>query len=147
MGEVLGRDRTCPVANTLALVGDSWTLLVLREAFAGRTRFAEFRSALAVSPAVLSRRLADLVEARLLERHPYRPAGSRGRYEYRLSAAGRDLLPVLAALGDWGLTHRPRSVDSRTRFRRRDDGARVTVRLVDEADRVVAPDEVVLRPH
>jgi DNA-binding HxlR family transcriptional regulator len=99
-------EATCPVARSLDVVGDPWTLLVLREALTGTTRFDAFRDALGVADNVLSRRLAGLVEAGLMVRTPY-DAGNRTRHEYLLTEAGADLLPVVQALALWGDRHRP----------------------------------------
>lgn len=98
---------TCPIARSLDVVGDPWVLLMLREAFTGATRFEQFRS-LGCADNVLSRRLAAMVDAGLLVRSPYRDGG-RTREEYLLTDAGRDLLPVVHALAQWGERHRPRS--------------------------------------
>jgi DNA-binding HxlR family transcriptional regulator len=101
-------EATCPIARSLDVVGDPWVLLVLREAFTGSTRFEQFRSALGVADNVLSRRLSSMVEADLLARVPYDVARQRTRHEYVLTEAGRDLLPVVHALVQWGERHRPR---------------------------------------
>jgi DNA-binding HxlR family transcriptional regulator len=94
----------CPIARSLDVVGDPWVLLILREAMVGIRRYDGFRSALGIADNVLSRRLAGMVEAGLLERVPYRDE-RRTRYEYQLTDAGRDLLPVLHALVLWGNAH------------------------------------------
>ena len=101
-------EATCPIARSLDVVGDPWVLLVLREALTGSTRFEQFRSALGVADNVLSRRLSTMVEADLLTRVPYDVAAHRTRHEYVLTEAGRDLLPVVHALVQWGERHRPR---------------------------------------
>ena len=92
----------CSIARTLELVGEKWTLLVLREAFYGLRRFEDFQSTIGCVRNVLSTRLQKLVEGGILERHPYREPGQRERYEYRLTAKGLELLPVLIALMQWG---------------------------------------------
>jgi DNA-binding HxlR family transcriptional regulator len=97
---------SCPIARSLDVVGDPWVMLLLREALTGATRFEQFRSALGCADNVLSRRLAAMVEAGLLERAPY-DAGNRTREEYLLTGAGSDLLPVVHALALWGERHRP----------------------------------------
>ena len=90
----------CSVARTLSVVGDRWTLLVLRDCFLRVRRFDDFLESLGVSPHLLSTRLAKLVEHGILERRPYqeRPV----RYEYRLTEKGLDLYPVVASLVRWG---------------------------------------------
>src|ERR1700744_2224154 len=95
----------CSIARTLALVGDRWTLLVLRDVANGVGRFDELASHLGVARNVLSVRLARLATAGLVERTAYREPGARERHEYRLSAAGRELVPVLLAFMAWGDKH------------------------------------------
>lgn len=92
----------CPVAATLDVIGDRWSLLVLREVFHGVTRFGVLQSRLGVARNVLSQRLATLVEKGVLERVPYREPGSRPREEYRLTPKGEDLRLVLVALAEYG---------------------------------------------
>ncbi|MEU9414299.1 winged helix-turn-helix transcriptional regulator [Streptomyces sp. NPDC051000] len=95
-------DADCSIAQALDVVGDWWTLLVVRDAARGVHRFEEFQRELGVSRKVLTERLKLLVEAGVLTREPYqeRPV----RHEYRLTPRGRGLLPVLVALQDWGDT-------------------------------------------
>jgi DNA-binding HxlR family transcriptional regulator len=95
----------CSVAGTLAVVGEKWSLLVLREAFLGVRRFADFQRVLGAPKAVLSDRLATLVEQGVLARVPYQADGARQRHEYRLTPKGRDLYPTLVALMQWGDTY------------------------------------------
>jgi DNA-binding HxlR family transcriptional regulator len=96
---------TCSIARTLALVGDRWTLLVLRDVANGVRRFDDLVSHLGVARNVLSRRLAALTEADLVTRAAYRTEGARERHEYRLSHAGRELMPILLAVMAWGDRH------------------------------------------
>jgi DNA-binding HxlR family transcriptional regulator len=98
---LLDRSR-CSVAGTLAVVGEKWSLLVLREAFLGVRRFADFQRILGAPRAVLTDRLATLVDQGVLTRVPYRADGERVRQEYRLTAKGIDLYPALVALMEWG---------------------------------------------
>jgi DNA-binding HxlR family transcriptional regulator len=95
--------RVCSIARTLELVGDRWTLLALREVFLGVRRFDAIQRNTGAPRDVLSARLHKLLAVGLLERRQYqdRPA----RFEYRLTEAGRDLLPVLLTLMDWGDKH------------------------------------------
>ena len=95
--------QACPIARSLERVGEWWSILILRDAFLGATRFEQFQKKLDIAPNTLTRRLTALVEAGLLERHQYsqRPP----RHEYRLTAAGRDFRPVLWALLAWGNRH------------------------------------------
>lgn len=93
----------CSVGRTLERVGDTWSLMILRDAFHGLSRFDQFEQSLGVAPNILSKRLAALVEAGFLERRPYqeRPV----RHEYVLTAMGRDFVPVLIALMAFGNRH------------------------------------------
>jgi DNA-binding HxlR family transcriptional regulator len=112
----------CPIARAIELVGDRWTLLILRNAMFGVTRFDEFRASLGIADNVLSNRLSRLVEAGLLARVPYRGKG-RTREEYRLTAAGADLAPILRALAEWGTRHTsPDQPAEPMRFLHRDCG-------------------------
>ncbi|MFF7889855.1 winged helix-turn-helix transcriptional regulator [Streptomyces sp. NPDC007916] len=112
-------DSTCSVTRSLGVLGENWTLLILREALTGTTRFADFRSALGLAADVLSRRLGTLVESGVMYREPYQEPGSRTRYEYHLTDAGRELEVVLGALQQWGDRHLPRpegpSIERRAR--------------------------------
>lgn len=91
---------TCPVARALLRVGDSWSIMILRDAAYGATRFDQFRTSLGIAPNILTRRLASLTENGLLEKRRYslRPP----RDEYVLTEKGRDFLPILAVIGAWG---------------------------------------------
>jgi DNA-binding HxlR family transcriptional regulator len=120
----------CAIARTLAVVGERWTLLILRDAFLGATRFSEFRRSLGVAPDVLADRLATLVEHGVLTRATYREPGRRAREEYRLTDAGRELQIVLGALQQWGDTHLPWP-DGPTVLRCGPDGAPLHVGFVD----------------
>jgi DNA-binding HxlR family transcriptional regulator len=95
-------DFSCSVARTLDVVGDKWTLLVLRDAFYGVRRFGDFTRDLGIARNVLTDRLGRLVEAGVLERRQYEQHPPR--FEYRLTAKGRDLLPVLLTMMHWGDT-------------------------------------------
>ena len=94
---------SCPIARGLERVGEWWSILILRDAFAGMTRFDEFQKSLGIAPNMLTRRLNALVDAGLLERHQYsqRPP----RHEYRLTERGHDFRPVLIAMMAWGNRH------------------------------------------
>lgn len=96
----------CSVQRTLDVVGDRWSLLILRETVNGVRRFDDLATHLAISESVLAKRLRGLVDGGILERRAYRPAGERTRHEYRLTEAGLDLLPVVLALMQWGDRHR-----------------------------------------
>jgi DNA-binding HxlR family transcriptional regulator len=92
----------CTVQRTLDIVGEKWSLLVLRDAMNGVRRFDDFRRHVGLSEAVLADRLRKLVAAGILDTVPYREPGSRTRHEYRLTAKGWDLWPAMIALKQWG---------------------------------------------
>ncbi len=94
---------TCPVARSLERVGEWWSILIMRDALSGRTRFDEFQKSLGIAPNMLTRRLNGLVEAGLLERRRY--SARPPRYEYVPTLRGQDFRPVLVALLDWGNRH------------------------------------------
>jgi DNA-binding HxlR family transcriptional regulator len=143
---VLKRDyagQECSIARSLEIVGERWTLLIVRDVFLGRRRFDQSQESLGVARNVLSERLARLVEEGILERRAYceRPM----RYEYELTPKGRGLSVALAALRQWGdehLSERPQS-----EVRRRTDGRRVVAAFVPEGSPTLHVDEVeIVRP-
>lgn len=93
----------CSIVRPLSLLGDRWTLVLLRQAFAGIRRFEDFHSTLGIARSRLSDRLDRLVGAGILRREPYKD--NRTRFEYRLTEKGHDLYPVLMALREWGDAH------------------------------------------
>lgn len=90
----------CSVARTAAVLGDRWTMLILRNAFLGIRRFDAFQAQLGVTRHVLADRLARLVDEGIFEKRPYQ--ANPPRHEYRLTDKGRDLHPILLALTAWG---------------------------------------------
>lgn len=92
----------CTVMKALEIVGERWTLLVVREAFYGVRRFQALHENLGCARNVLSDRLATLVKHGVLAKEPYVAEGQRERFEYRLTDKGRELFPVIVSLMDWG---------------------------------------------
>lgn len=137
-------DMPCPIARSLEHVGEWWSILILRDAFRGITRFEAFRDSLGVAPNILTRRLKALVEAGLMDRQRYSEHPPRD--EYILTDRGRDFRPVLLDLIVWGNRHYPPEgvathiIDTKT-------GERVDPVLVDRATgRVIdGPDFKVVR--
>ncbi|WP_182066781.1 winged helix-turn-helix transcriptional regulator [Curtobacterium sp. ME12] len=113
---ILGGDERCPIARSLDVLGEKWTLMIVRDALGGSTRFSQFQQSLGVPREVLTARLASLVDGGVLERTTYKPEGARAREEYVLTEAGRDLSLVLLALGGWADRHRPSDRASDLRF-------------------------------
>src|SRR3954449_438080 len=130
--------QNCSIARALEVVGERWTLLIVRDVFLGLRRFDELQESLGIARNVLTDRLNRLVEEGILERVRYneRPA----RYEYRLTDKGRELNVALTALRQWGDTY---LVDRPPRLlRRKKDGKPVIAALVTEGTRVLRPEEV-----
>ena len=96
-------DMQCPIARSLERVGEWWSILIVRDALHGLTRFDQFQKSLDIAPNILTRRLNGLVEAGLLERRRYSEHPPRD--EYILTERGRDFRPVLLALLAWGNKH------------------------------------------
>jgi DNA-binding HxlR family transcriptional regulator len=137
VSEALWDRSRCSVAGTLAVVGEKWSLLVLREAFFGVRRFADFQRLLGAPKAVLSDRLATLVDQGILARVPYQAEGERQRHEYRLTTKCRDLYPTLVALMQWGDAHLSDGPPP-LELQHRDCGAEVHLELHCEAGHEVA---------
>lgn len=132
----------CGVAKSLEIIGERWTLLIVRDAFLGVRRFDEFQESLGIARNVLTDRLNRLVEEGVFDRVRYseRPE----RFEYRLTAKGRELNITLTALREWGERHaldHPPGI-----LRRRSDGKAVTAALVPKGTKSLKPHELELVP-
>jgi DNA-binding HxlR family transcriptional regulator len=137
----------CQVASTLEVIGETGTMLVLREVFNGVRRFDDMRRHSGLSRQVLSNRLATLVDHGILRREPYQEEGTRVRHEYRLTPKGFDLYPVLAALAQWGERYLADADGVPVEFEHRGCGAVARSVLVCEAGhRIDEPREVATRP-
>ena len=128
----------CPIARALEIVGERWTLLIVRDVLAGLCRFDQLQASLGIARNVLTDRLNRLVDEGILERVRYseRPE----RYEYRLTTKGRDLAVTLAGLRQWGdkyLSEKPPRV-----LRRKSDRKPVVAALVPKGTPVLRADEV-----
>src|SRR3954470_4579130 len=120
----------CPIARSLERVGEWWSILILRDALHGLTRFDEFQKSLGIAPNMLTRRLNGLIEAGLLERRRYSERPPRD--EYLLTERGRDFRPVVLALLAWGNRHFAPEGSS-VMLVNRDNGAPVDPILADPA--------------
>ena len=136
----------CPISRSLAFAGDAWSILILRDAHAGLTRFDQFRKSIGIAPTILTRRLATLTEEGLLEKRRY--SEHPPREEYLLTAAGRDFLPVLFMIGAWGRQYR--GGGKLVSFLDAETGTEIKAVAVDEVTgakigtrpiRIVTPDE------
>jgi DNA-binding HxlR family transcriptional regulator len=127
----------CAIGATVAIIGERSTFLVLREAFNGVRRFDDMRRRTGIPRQVLSDRLARLVREGLLRKVPYRDAGQRARWEYRLTSKGLDLYPALVALLEWGNQHAVGPAGPQVELRHRDCGEPVHLQLACEAGHVL----------
>ncbi|EHP44602.1 transcriptional regulator [Cupriavidus basilensis OR16] len=134
--------RNCSIAATLSLIGEKWTILILRDVFHGIRRFDEFLARLQCSPAVLSARLKTLTEAGILRKVSYREPGERERFEYRPTRAAVELLPVIIGLMQWGDHHMAASGKGPVELLTRSAGRRVRAALVDDEDQLVQPNDI-----
>jgi DNA-binding HxlR family transcriptional regulator len=134
--------QNCSIARTLEIVGERWTLLIIRDVFLGLRRFDQLQESLGVARNVLTDRLNRLVEEGILERVQYseRPP----RFEYRLTKTGRELNVALTALRQWGDAHL--SEKPPRLLRRLGDRKPVVAALVPRSADVLRPDEVELVP-
>jgi DNA-binding HxlR family transcriptional regulator len=139
---VLKNQPACSIERSLQVVGERWTLLIVRELFTGRSRFADIRDALGIAPNLLSARLSTLVDAGVLETRPYQEPGQRPRASYHLTAAGRQLQTVLSALEQWGDDHRPRPAGPFRLRRSRRSGRPLRVAYLDDTGTEVPLDDV-----
>jgi DNA-binding HxlR family transcriptional regulator len=134
--------QNCSIARALEIVGERWTLLIVRDAFLGRRRFDEFQESLGISRNILTERLGRLVDEGILERVRYQDHPQR--YEYRLTAKGRDLHLALTGLRQWGDTYLskkpPRLLQAKA------DGRPVVAALIPEGQAHYRVDEVELVP-
>ena len=138
----------CPVSAAVEIIGERWTLLIVRDALNGIHRFEDFRAHLGVSDAVLADRLRKLVDAGVLERRPYREAGRRTRDEYHPTRRGSELMTVTAALRQWGADHLADVAAPAFVARHQGCGGTVSVELrcTQHADETLSPDEVHVVP-
>ncbi|MDR3485215.1 MAG: helix-turn-helix domain-containing protein [Bradyrhizobium sp.] len=104
-------DAECPIARSLDHIGEWWSILIIRDALNGVSRFDQFQKNLGIAPSILTRRLSRLVDSGIFERRPYsdRPP----RCEYVLTPRGREFRMVTQALLTWGSSHFPRAVPQR----------------------------------
>lgn len=130
--------RDCTIAAALAIVGEKWAFLVLREAFNGIRRFGDMQRRTGAPRQILSERLARLVAEGILLKVPYREAGQRARSEYRLTQKGIDLFPVIVALLEWGDKYAAGPAGPIVSLTHRDCGAPVGLQLACTAGHDVA---------
>lgn len=137
----------CSIERALSVLGERWTLLVLRELHAGTVRFTALAERLGIATNLLSARLARLEAANVIEKVPYRDAGARARNEYHLTDSGREALIVLGALQQWGDRHVGRAEGPTSLRRDRRTGELLDVSFTDPAGRAVPLDAVSFTPR
>ena len=121
-------NQVCSIARALEAIGDRWTMLVIRDAFVGVRRFDEFQQRLGIARNVLTDRLTRLVDEGILEKSEYQERPKR--FEYRLTAKGVDLFPVMVSLMKWGDRHAPDENGPPMAVVHRDCGGEVDERLL-----------------
>ena len=117
----------CTVGRTMAILGERWTFVVIREVFNGIRRFDDMRRHTSIPRQVLTNRLGVLVDHGILRKEPYQAPGERARREYRLTPKGLDLYPALVAIAQWGDRYLADPEGPPVAFRHRDCGSAVTV--------------------
>jgi DNA-binding HxlR family transcriptional regulator len=131
---VTSDEPACSIERSLQVLGERWTLLIIREIYSGRHRFAEIRATLGIASNLLSTRLRRLVDAGVLRKQTYQESGSRTRDSYQLTPAGEELHVILAALQQWGDRHCPRPSGPTVLRRRRSTGQPVHVGFISDQD-------------
>ena len=135
----------CSVAYALELIGEGWSILILREAFLGVRRFEDFQKHLGVARNILTIRLNKLCDNEILMRTPIKEGGKR--HEYRLTPMGRDLYPTLIAMTQWGDRWLHRTEGAPVRFVERESGEDIANVAIHSRDgRQLDPREIALRP-
>jgi DNA-binding HxlR family transcriptional regulator len=134
----------CSIAGTLEALGDTWSILVLRELFFGVRRFNDIQQDLGISRSVLTDRLDRLIAAGVVRRRQYQEPGERARHEYRLTRKGVALLPTMVALMNWGDEY-VYDGEAPVELRVRDTGERVFLELRSESGAPVQPNEMAPR--
>lgn len=130
----------CSLAQTLDIIGERWTLLILRDAFLGKRRFGQFERSLGIAKNILTARLNRLVAEGIMER---RSSEEGAHSEYQLTEAGLALQPVMLAMTHWGDEYRPNPDGARLIFTDRKDGAPIARMRATAADgRVLKPRDI-----
>lgn len=128
----------CSIARTLEVIGEKWTILVIREAFNGVRRFDEIREHVGLSESILADRLRKLLAHGVLSATIYRKPGQRARREYRLTEKGLDLYPVMIALLGWGDAHLADAAGPALDVRHHDCGERVRAVVACEGGHILS---------
>ncbi|MET8312204.1 helix-turn-helix domain-containing protein [Micromonospora sp. NPDC005173] len=144
---LIARDTTnCSIARTLEVVGEKWTLLILREVWYGASRFSDFERILGCPRNLLAERLRKLVEHGILSTEPYQEAGSRSRLRYVITPKGTDLAPAVLGLMQWGDRYRADSAGPAIITRHDRCGAQLSVQVRCEHDHHVQASDIQAAP-
>lgn len=136
----------CSIARTLEVVGEKWTILILREAWYGSSRFTDFERVLGCPRNLLAERLRKLVEHGVLSTEPYQDSGSRSRLQYVITPKGMELLPAVMGLLQWGDRYRADPAGPAIVNTHRGCGAPVGVHVHCEHEHPVTPAEIESAP-
>lgn len=147
VADVAQAEEVCPIAQSLDVLGQKWTILIVREAMRGARRFSEFEEVLGCPRNLLASRLRLLRDRGVLRVAPYEVPGQRTREHYELTPAGRELAPTLIALFDWGTKHTPEGVSMWAQPSRCPCGAPVHVALECESGHTVEAMEAIVFPR
>lgn len=135
---------SCPVARPLDAIGDGWSMLIVRDAFEGATRFGEFQQSLGLAKNILAARLRNLVEHGILEMVP--PTEQCAYHQYMLTAKGRGLFPLLVALRQWGEDYWFEPGETHVELVDRKHGAPVgRLRVRDSRGKTLGPEQTLVR--
>ena len=129
--------QNCPIHRSVREVGDYWMMLIIREAFMGKKRFAEFQTTLNVSKSVLTRKMKALVEKGILEKVAYQEPNQRKRFEYHLTQKGRDLNVIIIALMEWGNKYLVDEDGDRMKMIDRENQSDVTLGFLNQAGEIL----------
>lgn len=127
----------CSLAHAIELVGDKWTLMILREALYGVRRFNQIHQDIGIPRTILSNRLRKLVKHDILNKEQYREQGKRARFEYVLTPHGKELIIAFTALMEWGEQIQNKNRQQRLHLHDSKSGERIHVRLVTESGNVI----------
>jgi len=136
----------CSIARTLEVVGEKWTILILREVWYGSSRFSDFERILGCPRNLLAERLRKLVEQGILSTETYREPGARSRLRYVITPKGMDLMPAVMGLMQWGDRYRADPQGPAIVTRHRSCGARVDVQVRCEHDHLVSAADTEAEP-
>jgi len=137
-------DQPCSVSRTVAIIGDRWTLLLLRDCFNGSKRFEEFQGSLGISRTIVKDRLVLLVKEGVLAKVPYGP--KKSRHEYRLTKKGLGLYPILMSIFRWGDEYYFQKMGPPLYFRHKNCGKEFHSELVcSECGEILDPRDVDVR--